>query len=70
VILHKPHGKACPDIAGTANKSNLHAKGIIPHLFYSFAPISEALAEPESCQKKNVADSAKARVKTDINRFK
>ena len=37
VILHKSHGKACPDIAGTANESNLHARGIISPLFYSFA---------------------------------
>jgi hypothetical protein len=56
MILHKPHGKAGSDIACTANKSNLHAKDIIPHLFYCFAQISNALAEPESCHKKDVTE--------------
>jgi hypothetical protein len=60
MILHKSYGKACPDIAGTAYKSNLHARGIISPLFYSFARISKALGEPESRQKKNVADSGRS----------
>jgi hypothetical protein len=60
MILHESYGKACTDIAGTANKSNLHARGIILPLFYSFARISKALGEPGVLPEENVADSGQS----------